>query len=294
MKKFSVSEFIKRISKRLIAEFDDASQAGTPILIGSAKENPARKQLERLLPNCVEIGSGIVIDSYGNQSKQQDIIIFERDYCPVFSINDTPESTYYPCEAVIAVGEVKSTLNSKEIEDSITKIVSVKKLVRRSIPSKAGSIMSVSYRKYGMGSSMIGGPQEDFNQDKKVKDQIYGFILCEKFGLTEGNNIEKVKENFCKYEKKYLPNLIVSLNDGFLMPFSSQDNKLYDSMIEANELVFVSDTENSFSLLLKRLTNIILTGRTVCVTHLQKYLDVIPGEQDKYIPKDCISVFEEE
>jgi hypothetical protein len=43
-----------------------------------------------------------------------DFIIFEKNLCPVFSINDNPDTTYYSCEGVIAVGEIKSTLNNED------------------------------------------------------------------------------------------------------------------------------------------------------------------------------------
>src|SRR4051812_16644693 len=47
---FDPAEFVNRIGQKLVMEFDHASAAGTPGLIGSARENPARKQLEKLMP----------------------------------------------------------------------------------------------------------------------------------------------------------------------------------------------------------------------------------------------------
>ena len=67
---------------------------------------PVRHRLEQILSRGIAVGSGCVIDSYGNVSRQQDVVLYEREICPVFSINDTPEARYCPCEGVIAVGEV--------------------------------------------------------------------------------------------------------------------------------------------------------------------------------------------
>ena len=112
MPEFSATDFITRLGRSLIKEFEEARQATTSPLIGVAIETPVRRRLEQVLPRGVAVGSGCVIDSYGNCSRQQDVVLYERDICPVFSINDTPESTYYPCEGVMAVIEVKSSVSS--------------------------------------------------------------------------------------------------------------------------------------------------------------------------------------
>ena len=98
---FDVDKHIARIGVRLVREFDEARAATSPTAVGDAMEFPVRKQLEQLLPRGIAVGSGFVIDSYGATSAQTDIVLYERDICPVFSINDTPGTTYYPCEGVI-------------------------------------------------------------------------------------------------------------------------------------------------------------------------------------------------
>jgi hypothetical protein len=106
---FDGSVFIRHVAERLIHEFHFPRGAGTPGLIGAAKKHPARVQLERLMPGGVAVGSGIIVDSYGQASRQQDIVIYGK-LCPVFTHNDAPEATHFPVEGVIAVGEVKSGL----------------------------------------------------------------------------------------------------------------------------------------------------------------------------------------
>ena len=59
-----------------------------------------------------------------------DIVLYEKDFCPVYSVNRDPSTTYYPCEGVIAVGEIKSRITSEELEDIFNKIASVKRLRR--------------------------------------------------------------------------------------------------------------------------------------------------------------------
>ncbi len=89
-----------------------------------------RDQLEQVLPRGIAVGEGFVIDSYGGTSRQQDVILYERDICPVFSINRTLQTTYYPCEGVIAVGEIKSSLDRNSLQDAFEKVASVKRLRR--------------------------------------------------------------------------------------------------------------------------------------------------------------------
>ena len=74
-----------------------------------------------------------MIDSYGGTSRQQDVVLYERDICPVFSINRTPQTTYYPCEGVIAAGEIKSLLDRDSLEDAFKKVASVKALRRHAV-----------------------------------------------------------------------------------------------------------------------------------------------------------------
>ena len=150
---FDVDAFITRIGKRLVAQFDDARTATSPSTVGAAMEQPVRKQLEQILPRGIAVGSGFVIDSGGNTSRQMDVVLYEKDICPVFSVNDTPETTYYPCEGVIAVGEIKSSLDRQSLKDAFKKIASVKRLKRFTIhhpgPCPTTGRLIVMDRNYG-------------------------------------------------------------------------------------------------------------------------------------------------
>ena len=90
---FDVDKHIARIGARLVREFGEARAATSPTAVGDAMESPVREQLEHLIPRGIAVGSGFVIDSYGATSSQTDLVLYERDICPVFSINDTPGTT---------------------------------------------------------------------------------------------------------------------------------------------------------------------------------------------------------
>ena len=165
-KPFDPIGYVTQVGQELVAAFQVAGFARTPGQIGSARESPVRRRLMQLLPRGVGVGSGCVIDSFGNANRQMDVILYERDICPVFSINEDPDSTYYPCEGVIAVGEVKSALDSRKLKDTFLKIESVKRLRRfaRLSPSGVpGMADYVAFRKYGSLNSAATPKPGDYN-----------------------------------------------------------------------------------------------------------------------------------
>ena len=250
--------------------------AGTPGLIGSAKEHPARKQLERLLPQTAAVGSGLVIDSFGGVSKQQDIVIYDRASCPVFSINDTPEATFYPCEGVIAVGEVKSTINDRELRDSVEKIASVKRLRRFAGPSDGLSGPTIAFRSYGSATALVGGKSDEFNQSIRATDQIFGFVLCAKFGLLDETIHLRLLDLLQSTATAEGVNIAVSLSDGFVNPYDQ--NSLCLSANGATGLSFCKEPLSAFPFLIERLGWVVSNGRTVQTSAFGRYFQENPGE----------------
>ena len=171
---FDPADFVRRIGRDLVRAFDDARQATTPELVGDAMEQPVRDRLEQILPRGIAVGSGCVIDTSGATSRQMDVVLYERGLCPVFCINDSPETTYYPAECVLAVGEVKSTIGKKELADSFEKIRSVKALDRAFTKLESGLYVG---RRYGdLGSASAHG----FYRDHTNKGDIFGFVMADK------------------------------------------------------------------------------------------------------------------
>ncbi len=91
-------------------------------LVGSAREFIIKRVLRSILPPVVHIGSGKVLDSKGNRSRQIDIIVFDSRF-PVFEIECG--IGIYPLEGVIATIEVKSTLTKKSLFESLENTLSL-------------------------------------------------------------------------------------------------------------------------------------------------------------------------
>ena len=214
---FDPDAFVRRVGERLVEQFNEARAATTPATVGSAMEQPVRKQLEQILPRGLAVGSGFVIDSYGGTSRQTDIVLYERDICPVFSINDTPETTYYPCECVVAVGEVKSALHRDALRDAFKKTESVKRLrrniVREEVPDPHTGEGWPIYRSYGgLHDTLHNGGLRDSSRLPGELAEIFGFVLTGESRLTEDTLATTFRELTRAGGDALAPNLLVTLN----------------------------------------------------------------------------------
>jgi len=214
---FDSHQYCEGLGKRLVEAFGAAGGATSPGLVGTAREGAVRRELEAALPGGLAVGTGCVIDSYGGTSRQQDIVVFERDLCPVFSIADSPEASYYPCEGVIAVGEVKSRLDSDCLRDVFQKISSVKRLRRRAELEPRGfpgQPDTVPFRSYCSTVSTHGLAEQQFDQDANEWDQIYGFAVAGDQSLSEESILDAVTAHVAAAPKHEAVDSIFILGSG--------------------------------------------------------------------------------
>ena len=216
---FDVDAHISGIGERLVQAFDNARAATSPTAVGDAMEHPVRTQLEQILPRGIGVGSGFVIDSNGATSQQTDVILYERDICPVLSINDTPGTSYYPCEGVIAVGQVKSVLNRQFLKDEFRKIASVKRLQRRPVndfmPHPTTGEPVVLKRSYGsLQNPSITNVTERSEPDET--SQVFGFIIAGKVQMQSATLMEAFRELTQEIGDPLAPNMAVVLTGGLL------------------------------------------------------------------------------
>lgn len=277
MADFDPVQFVSRIGQRLIMEFEHAGEAGTPGLIGAAREHPARVQLGNLLPAFVSVGSGLLIDCYGEHSKQQDIVVFERDFCPVYSINGAPEATYYPIECVVATGEVKSTISKSILFDALDNVKTAKTLRRYSQKTNEGLGPLASYRPFGSNAAYAATPNDEYNQEFKFRDQIYSFVLCNSFAQSP----ETVLDNLVEYQRlhghEYMPNIIVSLNNGFIQGMRAKEASLQYSLLTSDSFSFVPASDRTFAYLVNELRQHVREGRSVPLEALDRYMTPLTG-----------------
>jgi hypothetical protein len=97
-------------------------------LKGTGNETILRELLIRFIPKRYGVGTGVVIDRSGHQSKQCDIVIYDILQYPSL-LNLTPVHLF-PIDIVYATIEVKTTLSSEEASNAVANIRSVKELRR--------------------------------------------------------------------------------------------------------------------------------------------------------------------
>lgn len=278
-KTFSASGYLDYLADGLVQNFNRAGAATAPGLVGGARETEVRRQLSDLLPEKVTVATGCVIDTFGATSAQTDVIIHEKDNCPVFSINQSPEATYIPCESVASIGEIKSDLGTKELEDAVWKIRSVKQL-RRAVNDPT------CFRHFGSSLKIQGAPQERFDPDNKISDAPYGFILCKSFALKPETLVKNYWTACSKGAPQHSPSVLVSLADGVVMFANAQRQLLRNAQGAAHAAIF-RHPGGEFQYLLSELIHACQSGRTSDVLPQYRYVlgvHLNSGVQCQYYP----------
>jgi hypothetical protein len=85
-------------------------------LKGQLREIVIHKLLRPLFPSDVGVGTGVIITASGSQSRQQDVVIFDKRILPPILLEQS--EGLFPIESVLYAIEVKSTLNASELKKS--------------------------------------------------------------------------------------------------------------------------------------------------------------------------------
>ena len=269
MARFDTHENIRLLGQELIQAYENAKQATTSGLKGTAREDLVRKRVQSILPGGVGVGTGCVIDSYGNASDQIDIILYEQQFCPIFTVSNT--INYYPCEAVIAVGEIKSDIGKKELKDIYKKVASVRKLKRfmESKGTENASTGTVKCRQYLSKTTVTTPGNTDTFQDSQSGTQIYGFGLGQAFTAKPETMIRHTQELYAKIPNALRPNVVLTLNKEAIAP--ADGRQMSYSALNSSGITFLKP-ENGLEYLLVSLFSIIQDGVTVPGSALERYV----------------------
>lgn len=261
-KSFDIPQYLNGLAKDLVNAFDKAGNASHASAVGSGREKGVRNQLELLLPAGLGVGSGFVIDSYGNISKQCDVIIYEKEYALKFCHNDDDLYSYYNCENVLAVGQVKSKASIEEVGDAIENLKSVKVLKRfEEYDNSFGEKLS-SFRHYLMTSSFSPAKIEEYNPILNSYDNIFTFLICDSF-LTPSTSIVDKIEKICEYNTRLYPNRMVSVRNDYCHWIDEQNGNLYNcDPMKANRFSMQS-VDCALGYLIFDLLQFIKCGRSV-------------------------------
>ena len=91
---------------------------------GLAREALASGVLRPWFGSSIAIGTGIIIDNCGHESRQCDNVLFWPDVQPHISMGGDSGPSLFPIEGVASVVEVKSTLTTSELSKALENLES--------------------------------------------------------------------------------------------------------------------------------------------------------------------------
>ena len=172
--------------------------------LGTAREQILRDFLHAHLPRRFEVSTGFAFDCAGRMSKQLDVVIFDSTVCPRIEI---PGNKFlFPCEAIVAVGQVKSSMTTrKQFRDALDNLSSVKILDR--------SANGMAY-------------DSRFNEALSPEDnhlhQIFSFLFITGNAMKPDVLGLRLLEDAFEIPVQCLPNVIVAL-DRYLITYCCDD-----------------------------------------------------------------------
>ena len=270
---FDAARFVKDIGVLLVHAYAGARKATTPGLVGSAIEVPVRRLLSSVLPRGLSVGTGCVVDSYGRTSRQMDIVLYERDICPVFRVNDTPEATYFPCEGVVAVGEVKAGIDGPKLEDCFEKIASVKVLKRHAEEFQPTVPREKRFRNYGIAANVVGIRSENEDEERELGD-VFGFVLAGTSRMKPDTLVQKYQDRARSNGAGSCPNALATLDGVYVLPFiaDAPGRSISKRSFHTGDRVGYYEGVASFSYLIDRLYDVYSYGHTVPLAAFRRYL----------------------
>ena len=241
MEEFNLQRMIAVASDRMKADLT-TRLTGHPGELGTEREEIIRSFLRSYLPKRFDVSTGFVFDSGGNISRQIDVVISDSHVCPRF--DTIGGKRYYPCESVVAVGQVKSAMTSgKQLREALDNLESVKVLDR----SARGMAID---KQFG----------ERIDQTQNHLHQIFSFLFVVGKCISKETIQERVLDYITERESCLWPNVIVAM-DQYLVTFCCDDgicpNPMHARGIALQEPNMEIDLIMRFFLLLGRAIEVI-------------------------------------
>lgn len=155
-----IAEILRALDAQVKSRWALAEQLDHDGERGHAREDVLRGFITELLPESYGASTGFVVDANGSISNQVDLVVYRRDYAPLFHIETV---NVFMVESVVAVAEIKSTIKSRDkLALALDNVRSVKALDR----SNGGS-------NYIVGAREMRGPVDP----QKFSHQVFGAVV---------------------------------------------------------------------------------------------------------------------
>jgi hypothetical protein len=203
MEPFSLGRLLAAAGQRMRADLAERLIAH-PGELGANREEIIRQFLRAYLPKRFEVSSGFAFDSAGHISQQLDVIIADALTCPRFETMGGVK--FYPCEAVVAVGQVRSELTGREnLKECLGNLESAKTLDRSGGATVTNAI----------------GP-DNANDEREHLNQVFTFLFVTGKALA-GKTVQlDLLEHVLKTAPHLWPNVVFAL-DQYLVTYCCDD-----------------------------------------------------------------------
>lgn len=262
-KDFQLEKLLAAAASRMRLDLHEGL-IGHPGELGTDREEVVRNFLSANLPKRFDISTGFVFDSTGRVSKQLDIIISDSSVASHF--NAAGGTRYYPCESVVAVGQVKSSLTSQQVFlDALANLESVKRLDR----SAEGCSIDLKF-------------DEAIDQKANHLHQIFTFLIVTGKAISGVSAQEVLLNHIVKQEANIWLNVLLAF-DQYLITYCC-DNGICPNPMDARGIA-LQEAKNSPELLMRF---VLLLGQAIEVTRTsslpyRKYLSTVKDWTAKVI-----------
>ena len=200
----------------------------------------------------------------------------------VQSSNVPDDVSYYPCEAVIAIGSIKSTIGKKELEHIYRNVASVRRLKRFAKPAENNELPQgqVQVRTYlDKDTRLIDGNWETI-QNSSSPAQIYAFGLGQSFGAKPERMTSHTMDMYGQFPEELRPNVVLTVDQEMMAPAS--ERQMSYSALGCSGVTFVKP-KNSLEYLLVSLFRIIQNGITTPGYAFERY--VVPPPMPRILTR---------
>lgn len=257
---FKLTEYVCQVGFELVSAVGAAKEVTIPDSTVAARESEIRKRFEQLLPSGIRVGTGCVIDSFGNASQQIDFVLYHDNSRPLFEADDDYTSTLFPCEGVIAVGEIKSVIDSGHLRDVFDKVSSVKSL-RRYVPASTTGVPEIEALP---ANPSLNPPASGGSQKTQLPDNLddwdgraFGFVLAGSSNLPIESIGKEFAHLFAATGSNLSPDILVAMDGSVVFPTShfSDFNQEAEGGAEgaAGTIYAVNHPGKSFAYLISKL-----------------------------------------
>lgn len=190
-----LQEVMSELSSGLRRSLRTSSLLQHSLTTGEFRESLVRNALIEHLPGRYDVSSGIVVNSSGDVSKQQDIVITDSFIAPPFLSDGV--IGLHPAETVVGVIEVKSAGTADNIADGIAKCASFKELY----PDTPRPFTSVGSGRLGFG---------------ETSEKPFAGILALSRGATAETLLERFVDEVRGISELDRPNAVIIIDDGVI------------------------------------------------------------------------------